>query len=134
MRVKNQNESSSINESRPGNVEKVISLVTDNLKTMIDTKIVVGESISAGLTTLIPISKVAVGFVAGGGEYDKSPETQDAPFAGGSGAGYSVNPVGFIVITGTDVKFMKVSPSEIASKVVEMVPEVVDAINKHLKK
>lgn len=119
----------------PGNVERVISLVTDNLKTMIDTKVVVGEAITAGETTLIPISKVAVGFVAGGGEYDKKTETEkDVPFAGGSGAGYSVNPIGFVVIKGADVRLIKVAPNELASKIVEVVPEVVDAINRHLSK
>ena len=36
-------------------------------------------------------------FVAGGGDYGK-PEDPRAPFAGGSGAGVSLQPVGFLVL------------------------------------
>ena len=134
MRRKNLNETNE-NLEPTGRVERVISLVTDNLKTMIDTKMVVGEEIHAGETILIPISKVSVGFVTGGGEYDKkSEEEKNVPFAGGSGAGYSVSPVGFVVIKAGEVKLLKVAPSELAGKIIEVVPEVVEAINKHLKK
>lgn len=124
-----------IEEKSQGRVERVISLVTDNLKTMIDTKMVVGEEKKFEETILIPISKVSVGFVSGGGEYDKKTETEkNVPFAGGSGAGYSVSPVGFVVIKNGEVKLLKVAPSELAGKIIEVVPEVVDAINKHLNK
>lgn len=131
MKIKNL-EGSTI---KTNNVENVINLVTENLKAMIDTKMVVGEAISTGPITLIPISKLSVGFVAGGGEYDKKTEADTSlPFAGGSGAGYSVSPVGFVVINSGDVKFIKVNPSELAEKIIDAVPEVVDSINKYLKK
>lgn len=132
MRFKNEE----IKENEKlSNVEKVISLVTDNLKTMIDTKMVVGESINAGDVTLIPISKLSVGFIAGGGEYDKKTETEkEVPFAGGSGAGYSVNPIGFIVIKEGEAKLIRVAPNELAGKIIEVVPEVIDAINKQINK
>ena len=129
MRAKFRNEE----QESAGKVPELIGMITENLKVMIDTKMVVGEKIESGGVTIIPISKVSVGFVAGGGEYDqKTAEEKNTPFAGGSGAGYSVTPVGFVVIKGSDVKLIKVSPNELASKIVEVVPEVVEAINKHL--
>ena len=115
-------------------VQAIAETLAEKLKNMIDTKMVVGETIIAGDTTIVPVSKVAVGFLSGGGEYEKESGTNDFPFIGGSGAGYSVSPVGFLVIKKGDVKLIKVSPSELASKIIDVVPEVVDAINKQLKK
>ena len=115
-------------------VEGVVESLTENLRKMIDTKMVVGDRIIADGTTIIPISKVAVGFLSGGGEYEKDQAEENPPFIGGSGAGYSVSPVGFLVIRDKEVKLIKVSPSELASKIIEAVPEVVEAINSQLKK
>lgn len=124
-----------VNELNDNKVEQLIGRLTEQLKTMIDTKMVVGEAIETKSVTVIPISKVSVGFIAGGGEYNKSKEeSQSIPFAGGSGAGYSVTPVGFIIVRATDVKLIKVAPNEIAGKILEMVPEVVEAINNQIKK
>ena len=118
-----------------GRVEKIVSKLTDNLKCIIDTKMIVGDKIKEGEVSIIPISKLSVGFISGGGEYDKKTETEkNVPFAGGSGAGYSVSPVGFVVIKNGDVKVIKVAPSELAGKIIEAVPEVIDAINKQINK
>ena len=73
----------------------------ENMKEMVDVNTVIGEPIeTSGGATVIPVSKVSFGFVAGGGEYDLKtlPGTEDMPFAGGSGAGVSVQPVGFLVV------------------------------------
>jgi len=118
-----------------GKVERVIGQLTENLKGMIDTKMIVGDRVTVGDVVVLPISKLSVGFVSGGGEYDKKTETEkNVPFAGGSGAGYSISPVGFVVIKEGEVKVIKIAPSELAGKIVEVVPEVVEAINKHLRK
>ncbi len=123
------------NNNENKRVEDIISLVTKNLKAMIDTKMVIGEAIESNNAIIIPISKLSVGFVSGGGEYDKKSEKEtNVPFAGGSGAGYTVAPVGFLVVQNGEVKLLKVSPNELTSKIIEVVPEVVDIINKNLKK
>lgn len=132
MRNKIEEGENKMQESR---VEKIVGLLTENLKSMIDTKMIVGEAIHADGTTVLPISKLSVGFVSGGGEYSKKNEKEKLPpFAGGSGAGYSVSPVGFVIINKDDVKVIKISPNELASKFVEVLPEVVDAINKNINK
>ena len=61
----------------------------ENIKDMVDVNTVIGEPIpTVNGPTIIPVSRVSFGFLAGGGEYDlnKLPET-DTPFAGGGGAG-----------------------------------------------
>ena len=116
-------------------VEGIVAKLTENLKGLIDTKMIVGEKITVGEVTVLPVSKLSVGFVSGGGEYDKKSDAEkNIPFAGGSGAGYSVSPVGFVVIQGTSVKMIKIAPNELTTKIVEILPEVVDAINKNLRK
>lgn len=57
---------------------------------------------------------MSVGFVAGGGEYndlnDKK-HTADFPMAGGTGGGFSVNPIGFFVINKTKFKLIRADKS-----------------------
>ncbi|MBQ9197718.1 MAG: GerW family sporulation protein [Clostridia bacterium] len=79
-------------------INSVMQTALENIKDMIDVNTVVGEAVIAGNgNTVIPVSRVSFGFVAGGGEYGK-PDDQRHPFAGGSGAGVSLQPVGFLVL------------------------------------
>ena len=83
---------------RDQQISTVMQTALENIKDMIDVNTVIGEAVIAGNGhTVIPVSKVSFGFVAGGGDYGK-PEDQRAPFAGGTGAGVSLQPVGFLVL------------------------------------
>lgn len=69
-----------------------------SIKDMVDVNTVVGDAVETNDgSVIIPISQVACGFAAGGGEYELSEgdKPNDMPFAGGSGAGVSVKPMGF---------------------------------------
>ena len=51
-------------------IDELISNAVDKIKAIVDSSTIVGDSIvSPDGTQIIPISKVAVGFVVGGGEY-----------------------------------------------------------------
>ena len=51
-------------------INDLISGAMDKIKTLVDSSTIVGESIKTDDgVTIIPISKVTVGFVVGGGEY-----------------------------------------------------------------
>lgn len=79
-------------------INSVMQTTLENIKDMIDVNTVVGEAVVAGSgNTVIPVSRVSFGFVAGGGEYGKTPDPSQ-PFAGGAGAGVSLQPVGFLVL------------------------------------
>ena len=74
----------------------LIRSTMDKVHEMADTTTIVGQPIStADGVTLIPISKVSVGFGGGGGDYGK-PEQNN--FGGGAGAGMKIDPVAFLVI------------------------------------
>ena len=79
-------------------INRAMQTALENIKDMIDVNTVIGEAVIAGNgNTVIPVSRVSFGFVAGGGDYGKTSEPC-LPFAGGSGAGISLQPVGFLVI------------------------------------
>ena len=81
-------------------IGELMQSTLENIRGMVDVNTVVGDPIDArDGSTVIPLSRVSFGFVSGGGEYKTPRQTEeDKPFAGGSGAGVSVQPVGFLVV------------------------------------
>ena len=73
-----------------------------------------------------------MGFLTGGGEYsDLSRENySEYPFAGGSGAGVSVSPVGFLVSDGKSVKLVGVDDKSLYDKLLSVIPDIVSAFTK----
>lgn len=70
----------------------------ENIKGMLDSNTVVGNPISlSNGTTIIPISKLSVGFATGGLDTSSQPKKANK-FGGGGGSGMSISPVGFLVI------------------------------------
>lgn len=114
--MKNFNESTSVKE--------LIANAMDKLKTLVDSETIVGESITApDGTTIIPISKVTVGFVVGGGEYaDLSSRrvSNHFPMSGGSSGGMSLSPVGFLIIRDMGVDFVNVENKSLYQTVLNM--------------
>ena len=111
-------------------IRQLIETSMTSLIEMVDVNTVVGELIeTSGNVSIIPISKVSCGFVAGGGEYGQaSLPTGSTPFAGGSGAGVSVQPVGFLVGYGNTVRFIAVSCSSPVDRAIEALPGLVDQL------
>ncbi len=95
---------------------------------MTDADIIVGNPIiMPDGTTVVPISKISIGIVTGGGEYSQKQQSE-YPFAGASGAGMSVSPVCFLVSDGKSVRMLNVGSKSMFDKVVETVPDVVGSI------
>lgn len=110
-------------------INDIMETSLNNLKKIIDVNTVIGEPIViAGGPTIIPVSKVSFGIGTGGS--DIPTKDQSTKFGGGSGAGATITPLAFLVINGTDVKILHLSPSEnTAERLVGMVPEVVDKVS-----
>ena len=80
-------------------------------------------------STIIPISKVSFGFVAGGGEYAGAIGMErDMPFAGGAGAGVTVHPMGFLVCSQNGVRLLSASCASPMERMVEMLPQALESI------
>lgn len=115
-----------------------------SIKDMVDVNTIVGDAVQApDGTVIIPISRVSFGFAAGGGDYavqqgDKNKsneETEKAnPFAGGSGAGVSINPVAFMVVGNNHIKLLPVEVNSSLEKIIDLVPELIDNIKGSVSK
>ena len=94
------------------NINNLIGSAMEKIKTIVDTSTVVGEKVeTSDGTTIIPISRVTVGYVVGGGEYADLSSRRVAnhfPMAGGSSGGMSLSPVGFLIISEGKVDFINV--------------------------
>lgn len=112
--------------------EKVSSLLNttmEKVKTMFDADTVVGEKIVIDDLTLIPVSKVSFGFAGGGSDFVSKSNNNNSGFFGGSGAGATVTPVGFLAVKDGDVKMISLTPGDSPfSLALEMLPEAFEKI------
>lgn len=112
-------------------IESLMGTSMESIREMVDVNTVVGDPVQTqDGSTIIPISKVSFGFVAGGGEYGM-PAMQaeaDMPFAGGAGAGVSVHPMGFLVCSQSGVRLLSASCSSPMERIVEMIPQALEGI------
>ncbi len=119
-------------------IGNMMQTTMENIKEMVDVNTVIGDPVStAEGMTVIPVSRVSFGFVAGGGEYGADEKNKvhppqgfegKMPFAGGSGAGVSVQPVGFLVVGNGTVKMLPAQPVTMADRMVELLPQVVEDV------
>lgn len=116
-------------------INNLMSTVMENIKGMIDVNTIIGDPVeTSNGTMIIPISKVGFGFAAGGSDIPtKTPG--DKPFGGGSGAGVSISPVGFLVVTADQIKMVPVSSGNTPiDKLVDYIPVAIDKVNGMIKK
>lgn len=84
----------------------IASLVADALqsvKSFVDMDTIIGSAINMGEGVVAyPIIKVTVGLVSGGGQYANKIIVRKTgscyPFAGGTGAGFTAEPMGFLIV------------------------------------
>ena len=106
----------------------------EKVREMVDTNTIVGQPITTpDGVTLIPVSKVSFGIGSGGGDYGKT--TKDG-FGGGSAAGVRIDPVAFLVIKDGTTRVLPVAVPPVSSveRIVDMVPDVLDRVEKFIDK
>ena len=112
-------------------IENVLEETLRNLRAIIDVDCIVGQTITKEGFSIIPISKVSLGFVSGGGEYnDKKNKKANFcyPFAGGSGGGCNLTPIGFLIIKSGNVEFVKVTHENNVEKVIDLVDSFIKSL------
>jgi len=110
-------------------IEGLMKTAMEAIKQMVDVNTVVGDAVETNDgSVIIPISQVACGFAAGGGEYGiiNGSARHDLPFGGGAGAGVSVKPVGFLVVRMNEVRLISASANQLAERVVDTLPGLLD--------
>ena len=121
-------------------IENIMTTTMDSIRDMVDVNTVIGEPITtADGSTVIPVSKVSFGFVAGGGEYKLCAQPKDncdekrLPFAGGTGAGVTIHPVGFLVTNADSVRLLPTQPYAPADRIIELMPQLMCEVKNMLK-
>lgn len=105
------------------NLDAMASVLLDKLKGIAQTDTVVGKPIEAEGVTLIPVSRVSVGFGLGGAAGKGE--------ASGSGGGLTVDPVAFVVVQTDDVKIVSLTrDKDVIGKALDLVPEVLSLLKK----
>jgi len=123
-------------------IEALMQTTMESLKEMVDVNTIVGDPVETpNGTIIIPISRVSFGFASGGGEYkEKSQDvnyedSQKLPFAGGTGAGVSVQPVAFMVVSKDNMKLLSVDQNaNMFDSLINLTSKFIDNIQNNKKK
>lgn len=109
-------------------IESLVYTALKNLEEIVDVNTIVGDPLKTTHgETIIPVSKVSFGFVAGGTQFGNTITENNYPFGGGSGGGVSITPVAFLVVgkEGVNVKHLS-NDAHVLEKVMDMIPVVID--------
>ena len=109
-------------------INKIIETTLKNITNLIDVNTVVGSPIKSNDGELIiPVSKVTVGLLVGGGEYGKISifkSGSDLPYSAGNGAGVSVKPCGFLNKDKDNFRLLSVSTTSY-EKIIDKVSDFI---------
>lgn len=115
-------------------IQGIMDTTMEKIRQMSDADTIIGEQITVGGVTVIPVSKVSYGFASGGSDFAMA-AAQHPMFGGGGGAGMSISPVAFVVVKDGDVRIMPVTcASSSTDKAISLVPEIFDKIVDLFKK
>ena len=121
-----------MSQKLPNMLESTIQKIRE----MLDVNTVVGTPITTpDGVTIIPVSKVSVGFGGGGSDFShKNPTNAELPFGGGVGGGVKVSPVCFLVVKDGNVRMLSVPApaNSTTERIVEMIPDTLDKITAYL--
>lgn len=110
-------------------IHGLMDTTMESIRDMVDVNTVLGDAIVAqDGSTVVPISKVSFGFVAGGGEYSSDKASQNYPFAGGAGAGVTIQPVGFLVCGDNHVRVLPAQTKCPTDRMIELIPGLVEEV------
>lgn len=126
-------------------IEGLMKTAMESIKEMVDVNTIVGDPVETpDGSVIIPISKVACGFAAGGGEFEATAGGQQdenqggnqqqggngtaLPFGGGSGAGVSVQPVGFLVVGQGQIRLLPVDGNAVVDRIIDVAPSLLSQV------
>ena len=120
----------------------IINSSLQKVKEFTNSETVIGEPIKIGETTIVPVSRISMGFASGG--VDSTSKKQEKPktsFGGGGGTGVSVTPIAFLIVS-ADGKIDLVpitSPQNVdtvdkIAALIERSPEILENLKNVFKK
>lgn len=121
---------------------EIIEASINSLKSIAGADTIIGAPINTPSgTTIVPVSKLSLGYVTGGIDYASKVEKADKNFGGGGGTGISMTPICFLVIDKDGgVEILNVgedkNPDPVGDVIglVERSPEIIGKIKSAFKK
>jgi len=120
-------------------IETLIKTSMESIREMVDVNTILGDPVETpDGSVIVPVSRVSFGFAAGGSEFtpdgardqrgSDSAQYSQFPFGGGSGAGVSLQPTAFLVVSRGDIRLLPVVHGAIANRVIDVAPAILDKI------
>ncbi|UQZ32454.1 sporulation protein YtfJ [Paenibacillus sp. PK3_47] len=122
-------------------IQGLMQTAMENIKGMVDVNTIVGDPVETpDGSVILPISKVAFGFAAGGSDLrveDDAPGVNGTnnggvkmlPFGGGSGGGVSIRPIAFLVVGKEGVHIVPLdNQTHLFEKIIDATPSLIDKI------
>lgn len=122
-------------------IENILRTTMEQLKQIADVNTVIGAPVvTANDTVIVPVSKITLGFVSGGGEYAASENTplrrsgmtlsqEDGgsgyPFIGSSVVGVSMQPTAFLTVQNGHVSVLAAQTDCTVDRIVDRAPQLV---------
>ena len=116
----------------------ILGTTIQKIRDLVDVSTIIGDPMYLeGGMTIIPVSKVTYGFASGGSDFPSKTNAQ--LFGGGGGAGVTITPVAFLIVSDGEVTLKHITAYDnAAERVVNLVPEMFDkvtsVVNKTIKK
>ena len=109
-------------------ISEIVQSAITNLTKVAEVNTIIGKPIVAyDGTTILPVSQITFAFMAGGGEYGNknlvrsyAKNNIDGNFAGGSGGGATLKPIGFLVVDKNGVNMITTSGDTTLEKIVDL--------------
>ena len=109
----------------------------ESVKNILKVDTVVGDPIfTPDGITLVPVSKISVGFGGGGVEFSSKKPGDARPYGGGNATGVKIDPIGFLVIKEGTVRMVNITApaGNTVDRIIDLVPEVMDRIDAFIAK
>ena len=116
-------------------IGELMQTTMDNVRNILKVDTVVGDPIyTPDGITLVPISRISVGFGGGGIELNQKNSSGNRPFGGGNATGVKIDPIGFLVIKDGTIRMINVTPpaSTTVDRLIDMVPQVMDRVDEFI--
>ena len=119
-------------------INEMLKATLDGIKSFTDIETIVGNVINTPSgVTVIPISKVTVGYAGCGIDYGQKKLTQAQNFGGGCGTGISITPIAFLTVgINADVNLIMLNDDKRGTdkllSIIERSPEIIEKIRSTL--
>lgn len=111
-------------------LQELATALISQLKEIAHSDTVIGKQVVMGNKSVVPVTRVTVGFGVGGGE-EESGEVRSG-FGGGGGGGVRVEPMGFIIIEEDKVSFLPTGRTKYEG-LIAAIPDLITRIQEFKK-